>query len=302
MSSQQSVTLFPKQIINNQSNAQTKGVVAPLFSNSAPVKKENGPRPLFSNATVRKRIEVKVEDLAKYSQDNDAIKVALQLILSTHVEKITHKEVLEWGAQIQKNHSELLESIFTIFNSPLIKKTKGHFTVIVECLQKTAPPAKEKNLFGKLMDAITPDDVKMDVALLEMDKHIKELERSQPELYGIKKQLDSLISELNRFNKELEPLIISCSFFGDYQKDDFPYQLFLSRLSSLLSAKGTIATNLQQVKLFNDNVSNFIDSLSNVLLTDIPMWKTNYLTSLTNGGELPSSENILQKLQNNLTN
>lgn len=261
----------------------------PLFSSVELAQKSTSPRPLFQNAVIRRRLDVKESDLVKYDGTPEARKAALQSILSTDVDNITHREILEWGAEYQKDHKAILESLMSLFNNSLMNSVKGQFAEIIEILEESKPQAK-KGILDTFMSFVVKEDSK---PLSDLDKKIKELDVSKPSLYDFKKKSEEIKKALKNLDTNLEQFIISCSFFADYKQDNFPSELFLGRLSSLLATRATIRANFQQEEFFNRNVSDLIDAINNVLLTDIPMWQTNYLSVLA--GNMQNSEDLTRQ-------
>lgn len=224
----------------------------PLFS-SKPVVKAEGPKVLFGGAEVRKRIDVKIGDL---EGKDEFKKEALNIILTSNLEKVDYKRVLEFGGGEQAAHQQILQSLLSVFNSPEVHDIKNVLNEAVDCL-------KPKGFLGKFF---------------EKEPDIQGLEQGKPILYQLKEDCGKIHRELIQLGNKLEPLIIACLFFSKYQKDGFPNELFVGRAASLITTQSTIQTNLQQEEIFSQGINNLIDCINNFLLNDFPIFQTNLLT------------------------
>lgn len=297
----------PKPLFTNNpvSKAQENNInkVNPLFGGSTPAKvvdKTVGPKVMFGGSKIRKRIELKIEDL-KYNATPEHIKEAHQLIISTNVDDINYEYVLNWGAEIQRKHQEVLDYLLNTALDKEATAAKGEILKLIQLINgvdfeafnktglfqgsKESKLAKMKDLIGQVQSVSSGlltrlDSLKADWrTLTKVDEKIKQL------------------------SVELEPFIISCDFFSNYTKDNFPTALFLSRLTSLMSTKVTLLQNLQQQEMFERDSITLIDAIQGTIRTEIPMWQNNYINVLTNGsgggivGIQQEKETILSKLK-----
>lgn len=272
----------------------------PLFPNSKPATpKTEGPRILFADSKVRKRIEVALADLDYPTATREALQAAHTLIVTTNIDEINYEYVLNWGAEPQEEHGKVLKVLLDSAierESGLVKKWLLEMIALIqsidlEGLGKTGLFAASKETkLKKLQD--TCDKVRMLAGSLNN------------ELPGLKtayRGIDGLEATLNQISIKLEPYVISCHFFSRYTKTGFPNALFIGRLTSLMSTKTTIVANHQQRTLLEDTALALIETIQDTIRTEVPLWMNSLLTGLTSNIS-PSmmkgnQDNLLSKLK-----
>ncbi len=276
----------------------------PLFSSKPkslfgdkPVTTER--KPLFGTAVVRKRIEVSDSDLQVYHKDIKVIAVAKQIILTTNLDNLCYDTVLEWGGHVQKQHGDYLEKLLSDLNSPVVTVPRTCLNSVLGALNELKPSVIfKKNWLG--------NDKTDEFALRyeNLKKQVDSLKNSVTGLKAFRQDIEKLQQNFLKIEKELEPFIVSASFFSNYKKDNFPLELFVSRLSSLITTQTTLQQNRQTGDILQSNILNLLDAIQNVILTEIPLWITTYTTVLTtkDKSQIDSLEQQQTQLYNKLKN
>ena len=99
------------------------------------------------------------------------------------------------------------------------------------------------------------------------------------EIQKLLRECEDLVLQINQLKESLDPIIISCQFFSEYVKDNFPNNLYISRYSGLLSTSLNLQQNIIQVEAFKKSLIELIDTILHVVLTDIPSWLSNCTNS-----------------------
>lgn len=231
---------------------------------------------LLSGAKIRKRIEVTIEDLKKYNSDLKILAAARQQIISTNVDELNLQFVLEWGSEIQNSHSGILQKTLACVSDINISAAKNRIGQIVDLINSvslkkpgmfTSKEKHKENLMQKIQDITTAAAF---------------LTSLVPNLFNLKKSVDSINKEIEELDYKIESYIITCSFFAEYEKDNFPTELYVSRLSSLLATKAAFQANKINNQSFSNTLITMIDALQNTVQTEIPLWQTNCINYLTN--------------------
>lgn len=240
---------------------------------------------LFTNAVKRKRLEVTDSDFQKYSQDALAISEAKNIVLTTNVDNLRYELVLDIGREFQERHTKFIELILNFSNDKTVNETKAEVSDILSLLQDSPV---EKKWFGKSFN-IHEVSVKLNKLSHELKDNVDGLNQLGYLIQGARKGIEALM-------KQIEPYIIAVSFFADYKKEGFPSDLFITRLTSLMSTKQTLAVNLQQLDLIRDSVRNYNDIISNIVLTEIPIW----ITSCLNPTLIQNNSQVLESNRTSL--
>lgn len=279
-----------------------KVMATPLFGNtpSKPTSKvvieglkkptSVGANSLFASAKVRKRLEVTESDFHKFSQNPAHISAAKNIVIQTNVDELRYDYVLDIGKEHQEAHANLISTIIALSNDPYLSEVKKVMADLIDLLQ-TSP--FEKKWFGKSMD------------INEMSQKAKiysdNLQRTIPKLNALIADIDKAKNLIDSVINKIEPYTIAVAFFSEYKKDNFPADLFISRLSSLTSTGQTLVTNKQQLDILRNGVMHYYDAINNIVLTEVPMWVTSCLNSTISKTATQSldsdRENLIDKIK-----
>lgn len=275
--------------------------VAPLFANSTPAapKPAAGPRVLFGESKLRKRIDVELADLKYPNAPIEALREAHQQIITLNVDEVNVEYVLNWGAGPQSEHEALLS---ILLNSAIERESGNAKNLILEIIQLIeAVDFDSLNKTGLFTGSRESKLTKIKTALDNVRAASDSLLTQLPSLKAAWKDLDGMEAKLAAIGKRLEPWIISCDFFANYVKPNFPSELFVSRLISLTSTKLTIVQNQQQRELLEQSALNLVATIQGTIRGEIPAWHNAYLNVLTSGvnpANLSSNkQSILTKLK-----
>ncbi len=295
----------PKRLFDsNTSTMAVSGVYEmkpkSLLSNPTKNPKPTGPKSLLANATIRNRIEVSLEDLRKYNASDAILEKAKQQIAMTNVDELCLKYVLDWGSELQETHSKHLQEMMSLSTVDILGKTK---TTIGELVQKM----NELDVIGAMKDSWYKSKEKKVAELVTELKNLKTLADTlrADYLLDIHERADIMKDELTQLRGELDPFIITCSFFSEYEKDNFPKELYISRLSSLLATKASIGNDLVTIAVIISTYLVLIETINSIVRNEIPMWISN-LTSVLSGNAADlttiqaTKTNIIDKLTKTL--
>lgn len=260
--------------------------------------KPTGPKSLLSGAKVRNRIEATIEQLRKYNEPDNVLKIAQQQIRETNTDELCLKYVLDWGADLQKEHADSLEKMMTISTSPFLSSVKTTMGILVQAMGEIdVADATKDSLFrskekkvAKLMAVL--NQLKSDAdRLLTTSQLVMDLHTLSGQL---KKTFIDLGSKIN-------PFIVTCSFFSEYEKDNFPKELYITRLSSLLSTKLSVGNDVKTMETISQTIVNIVDVINNILRNELPTWISNLNAVLAgNVADLSTVQTTQTKIANKL--
>jgi hypothetical protein len=302
--------LFEKSVVTDEDKAAyTKAFpsAAPLFADSRIVKqdksKQNLPKVMFTDSKIRKRIEISLSDLATYDGSEEVKREAHQLILTTNVDELSVEYVLNWGGAAQIEHKGVLQSLLDLALERETTVTKNIILRLIDLLNSidfddlnksslfTSKESKMKKASAVLKSVNT-----VSVELLD---RVGILKAAYSSIRGIKKKLEAI-------ERAIAPWVISCDFFSKYVKDNFPTDLFLSRLTSLMSTQVAIIQNKQQQQFLEKQAITLIESIESIVQTDAMLWQNAFLTAITTATFDPITlqtqrDSIVSKLKNTVS-
>lgn len=267
---------------------------APALSGVVEIKNRNSA--LFGDSKIRKRIEISLNDLQKYSQDQGVLQQSLKQILETNVDELCLTYVLNWGEDLQKRYTQQLQAILDLSTHIWISDAKTTINGLIEKLGELEPEdITKKSWFSSKEDRI--DKMKTEMQGLQS----KGMGIETRNLVSLHDAALDIKTVLNKISQQLEPYIITCQFFAEYVKDDFPNHLYISRLQSLLTTKLGIQSDVQTTELLMTTILNLVDGVNNVIRTEIPMWISNFSAVVVGSFDInqlkQSQDKILQKLK-----
>lgn len=295
----------PKPLFAPAPVAPLKPKAAPLFVASTPATpKSSAPRVLFSNSTVRRRIEVSLDELAYPNATPAALKEAHYLVVSLDVDEVNPSFVLDWGATIQEEHQALLSILLGSAIERESSVSKSLIVQVIQLIESVDLGALDK---GSLFSSRESKRAKVGETLKQVASISDQLVAQLPSLKAAWKALDGMEAKLRAVESRIQPYVISCDFFAHYQakSPDFPSPLFISRLISLTNTQLTIAQNHQQRQLLEDAALALVDTIQGTIRGEIPTWQNAYLNVLTSGGSAStlstSQSSILSKLKSTVS-
>ncbi len=259
---------------------------------------------MFANSTIRRRIEVRIEDLGYPSASAAALKEAHYKVVSLDINLIDPQFVLDWGAAVQEEHQALLS---TLLNSAIERESGTAKSLIVQIIQLIESVDLGSLDKGSLFNSRDSKRAKVGEVLKKVGGLSDGLVAQLPALKAAYQALDGMEAKLRAVEAKLDPYIISCDFFAHYQakSPDFPSPLFISRLISLSGTKLTLTQNHQQRQLLEDAALSLVDTIQGTIRGEIPTWQNAYLNVLTSGGCASSlstnQSSILSKLKSTIS-
>jgi hypothetical protein len=238
---------------------------------------EKGKVSLLSGSVVRKRIDVSLEDLDSFSSDLAVKKQALKMILEINLDNLKPEFVLTVGQEFQENHKSITEKCFSTINSPVIQDIRKQLSILLEYIEEAEHPSSQNAVLAKIGFLKEKAEKSFSDSLDKIKEISNDLSRYQSDLADYLAFCGTTKNLLNSLQSSMTPVIVMCEFFSGYQKDNFPKELFISRLTALLTTTNSINSNILQIELFKDSVISLKETISQSILTDIPMWLSNCL-------------------------
>lgn len=255
---------------------------------------------MFSESTIRRRIDVSLSDLTYPNATPAALKEAHFKIVSLDVDLVDPEYVLEWGAAVQEEHQTLLS---ILLNSAVERESSGAKNLIVQIIQLVESVDLGSLDKGGLFSSRESKRAKVGDVLKKVAALSDQLIAQLPTLKAAWKQLDGMEAKLRAVEERLAPFIISCDWFANYQakSPSFPSPLFISRLTSLTGTQLTLQQNHIQRQMLEDAALSLVDTIQGTIRGEIPTWQNAYLNVLTSGGNASSlsanQSSILSKLK-----
>jgi len=259
--------------------------------------KPTGPKTLLQDAKIRKRIDVTLEQLRKYNEDVKVIKVSQQQILETNIDELCLKYVLDWGSHLQSGHSLHLRELMAFSTADALSMAKSLIGELVQSMSELDVTKATKDSWFKSKEK-KADELKD--KLTELQDTAKKLRCDW--LLSLHGEATELKKKLNALRNEMEPYIVTCSFFAEHDKDGFPKELYLTRLSSLLSTKASIGNDLLTMDAILATYVAVIETVNSIIRNELPMWISNFASVLSgNAADLTSLQTTKTNIINKLT-
>ena len=277
----------------------TSGILTSSFA--AKPKEEKVAKGVLKNAKVRRRIPVTEADLQKFSTDDKIITAAKTIVETTNVEELNIKVVLTIGSKVQESHKKIIDKLLKLSQDDVIGQVTRKISRIADFMQDIDKVSFFGGLFGDAKDSFRDKYSSMEGMITEIKQEIRGLMVLCDAAKAIEKDIKACLTEI-------EPWVVAVSYMAEYKADDFPTELFISRLSSLMSTLQMLKMNMEQQKLFYMFNLGLIDTINSIVLTDIPMWCNNYISSALQGNSNDTAtlkkqkQEIIQKLQTKIKN
>lgn len=238
---------------------------------------EKGKVTLLSGSVVRKRIDVSLEDLDSFSSDLAVKKQALKMILEIHLDNLKPEFVLTIGQQLQETHKSITVQCFAEINSPTIQTIRQKLSLLLEQIENAEHPSTQNSVLSKIGFLKEKAEKSFSESLDKIREISDDLANYQDKLAESLAFVSTAKTRINSLQRDMAPVIVMCEFFSGYQKDNFPKELFISRLTALLTTANSINANILQLDLFRNTLISLKETISQSILTDIPMWLSNCL-------------------------
>ena len=262
-----------------------------MFGASVAVKPlEKGKTVLFNTSVGLSQIDVKDTDLIKFSDSKDVRRKAIAFILQTNINNPKLEYVMSIGQPEQERHRIIAETCMKLSVHDTLKACQSKLTDLIKLVTETEHPSQQNGILSKFSAFRENAEEKFQNNLTKIKAVSSELSTLSGGLQTLIQTGKKVIVEINKLAADLEPIIISCQFFSEYEKGDFPNNLYVSRLTGLLTTRLSLNQNTIQLQSLEQNTIGLIDTIAQVVLTDIPQWMTNCADSA-------QKQSILSKLK-----
>lgn len=287
----------PKSLFDNATPA-VSGVYIPatIVVNGTRNDKPTGPKTLLTDAKIRKRIDVTIDQLRKYGEDVNVLKLSQQQIFQTNVDELCLNYVLDWGAHIQTGHSLLLQEVMALTTAPALLESKTLIGSIIHEMSSIDIMNATKDSWFKKKETKAAN-------LMDKLKELKDIANKfrVDWLLSLHKEGTQMKTKYANLIKEISPYIITCSFFSEYDKDDFPKELYVTRLSSLLSTKASLGNDVSILDSILTTYVNVIETINSIVRNELPLWISNLTAVLAgNASDLTQIQLTQSKITNKL--
>lgn len=266
---------------------------SPSSVNSAsPVKIVKSSGALFSGAAIRERISVQDSDLSPLTKDPLVLQKAKQIILTTNLDNLNHDTVLDWGADVQKEYSDFLNQMLGIFNDDALNETRKLYNSVIDLLNDLQP----SEIFKKSIWSRKTPKERFDEKYPVLKNSIENLNKSLDKLKPAKEFVSSIPQKIKELEEKLQPYIVAANFLANYKKQNFSLDLFVSRLTSLMTTEASLQNDKQTYTKLSDMILNITNAVKTTILTETPLFISYFIRLL--------SENSpdIQQLQIKYTN
>ncbi len=268
------------------------------------------PTVVLPGGTARKRIEATPYELRTMVGglcEEAVIVKALELIKVTNLDDGRDEKAMNWGSELQRRLSTLLDEETALLQSGTIDGSKREIAEIFQILSRLNlesgnAAASKGGLIASITKRVRSDNPKsrFDAAYKKLQSAISRLESRLPELSKFISSVNGLIGRTKALATEIEAAIIAGNFLTQYVRSgkyigegesvrlEGQMQTLDQRVESLTSTQATLKLSLVQREFLAKSAAHIIDCVQNTLLVDIPAWRTNYLcvlTAIMSGGE-----------------
>lgn len=261
----------------------------PLFESP----KKSGPSILFSDSKIRNRINVSAADLEPFSTDSFVINKSIQQILTTNQENLCLEFVLNWGSALQKEHQKTLENFFILSQSAEVSESQDLVGRLVEGLLEIKLDNIKDSFFCSKENKIK----KVAAQIEDLKVFSASFVDKSKILFDIREKVRELVNKNSQISADLEPFIVTCSFFSRYQQEGFPNELYIGRLESLLNTKIALAADKLNFDLFSKTLIKLTESVLDTVRSELPLLQSMLISCLTS----PDSTDKLSRLQKTIT-
>lgn len=290
--------IFAKSINNYIKDKPVSVVPTPAFVNFTPAAKiepeiENDePKLVFKGAELRKQIIIS-RDLvtSKFPLlDANQITEVISLVRSTVITSVD--QIAEFGIEHQKQLSALLDQQINLIQSSPLEAARADMAKIIQQLSEF--DIDGSTLKSRVLSIFTnkSEQFKSNYSLLE--DCIKSLDSKIIELRHMRTKFDDFAKISKEIEKNVNTFIAAATLLKDHTPKEMLPALE-SRIVNLNLTLATIASGKMQHTLTLQAVNSIIDSVINVLTSDLPMWKTNVVTFLSTKSSVNLGRDLIAK-------
>lgn len=256
----------------------TKAVSGVMIVRGETPKPTAAPKSVLGNGKVRRRVEVELDDLRKYHNSVEILKKSRQQILETNLDELCLKYVLDWGSSLQKTHADYIQGIMQLSTAKSLELSKGLLAQIINSLGELDVVDATKDSWFKSKEKKV-DNLMGEVK--ELQAKVNSLESHADNVMELHDLGVELKTHYKNLIEQIQPYIVSCSFFSEHEKDGFPKELYISRLSSLLSTEASIRNDVQLLESLLKSYLTLVETMNSIIRNELPMWCSNLVAVLT---------------------
>lgn len=259
----------------------------------APAPASAGPKTptlAFTGAVQRKQILLGYDEVKLKFPHLSSTQVALVIenVRETNIQVDSWQLLLEWGVDSQKQLATMLDKELQLVQSGSIQESKDRIAAIISQLDEFNDIVTNDGSFGHKLKSLFYDPKKdFEKKYTTLKLIVDALDASIPRLQQFARDTETYQKQSGAIKADVESAIAAGTCVLEYatahkaELPNAPVSLLDNRVTSLITTLGTLAMGDTQRALLKDTINRLIDCIQNVLLTELPAWRTNYMAILT---------------------
>lgn len=264
----------------------------------------------------RKRFVISYDDLQVLMPGltDSVYEKAIELLSSLIIEKVSDRDAILWGHDIQTSYSGLVNQTLKLSQRAVLRKVQGYLSRMIDLLGSIDILAvcgyDSRGFFEQLTKSMnqkidTPDD--LIAAQRELALLVKHLSSSLDELLNLKALLEDVSNNLNLVAEEMEAAAVAALFLASFYSGTSIADRFTERSMNLTQTLAQMRQDEMIRKIQIDQPLLLISTIQNIVLVSLP----GFIGSITSIVTLMQSRTVspteagevvyqLQEIVNNL--
>ncbi len=230
-------------------------------------------------ATVRKGVDVSIDDLAKHLRgvSAEALEQAQKILKQTMPDSLTDTQCAMWGSERHKKFGELIEKSLKLAESPCVRDGERHLSHLHTLLEELHEALQSKNRPAGFLTSILKQKSPWE-KFRDMNPELNQiralLSQLLPKIIDAKTSLASLPSEFKTLATSLEAEAIAGSYLAKecLKGKQTAVQVLMDRSSSLLGTVTHISQNSLSREQVISHLGQLVACIQNGVLSALPAW------------------------------
>jgi len=244
----------------------------------------------FAGAVQRKQILLGYDEVKLKFPHLSSTQIALVIenVRETNIQVDSWQLLLEWGVDSQKQLGTMLDKELQMVQSGTITESKERIAAIISQLGEFNNIVSNDGSFGNRLKGLFYDPKKeFDKKYAALKLIVDALDASVPRLLQFARDTETYQKAAEAIKADVESAIAAGTCVLEYiaahraELPNAPVSLLDSRVTSLITTLGTLAMSNTQRGLLKGTINHLVDCIQNVLLTELPAWRANYMAVVT---------------------